>query len=259
MPDWTEELTHEKITPQDKTMLAGKFKTQEDVNVGYVELQKAAGKPFKLPEDLASVDKWPDENDKVAFRSGMENLRGGIKSEDELSDIDFADGLADARDVSEDFVKEFKNFAVVEKMSKSQVTNFVKFVNMFNQNLRNTQHNDAIEVAKVVRGKLSVLYGGDTAVDARFENARKLFQNHAGLTPEEYEESGKAFFDKVLVKDAVMSKAIFNLANDIVTEGDTEKGAAAKKDAGTESLAERQNRTMPILTGRLWGHKQSAS
>ena len=256
MPDnWTEELTHEKITSQDKAMLSDKFKTQEDVNIGYVELQKTAGKPYKLPENLDAVDKWNDENDKKAFRDGMENLKGGIKSEDELNDIDFADGLGDARDVSDDFVKELKNFAVVEKMSKSQVTNLAKFINMFNQNLRNKQHNDAIEEAKAVRGKLSVLYGGDKAVDARFEQARKLFQSHAGLTAEEYEASGKSFFDKVLVNDAVMSKAIFNLAKDIVSEGTTEKSDAANKETKTESMAERQNRLYPILTGRLWPKK----
>ncbi len=75
-----------------------------------------------------------------------------------------------------------------------------------------------------------------------------------GLSADEYDKSGKSFIEDVLRKDVIMSKGFMNLAREIVSEGETPEGGTP----GTpkkESLAERQNRELPIITGHIWPKK----
>ena len=262
MDSWTDDLTHEKLTtPEAKTNLS-KFETQDDAHIAYLELQKTAGKPYKLPKSLDAVEKWPDENDKKAFREGLDglfkasNIRPeGIKSEDELDDIDFAKGYADARTENKEMTAALKKYAVEKKWPKYIVAELIDFINPFNQQLKNTVAKDLAAEADKVKESLVVLYGDEDSVNKNYDAVRKLIQNHCGLSAAEYDSFGKEFVEKVLMKNAVMSKGLMNLANDLVKEGESEPTGGKGGEPKKMSMAERQNKEMPETTKRLGWRK----
>ena len=111
---WTEDLP-ETFTAEDKGLLS-KFETAEAAHSGYVELQRSAGKPFKLPE---SLDKLLNDDARADFTSKVGKLLGkdvtGVKSEEDLKDVNFAEGLPDARMLHPDLKKEMTKWAVEGK------------------------------------------------------------------------------------------------------------------------------------------------
>lgn len=226
MKEWITQLpAHEKLTPEAQQVL-DKFETPIDAHVGYVELQKTAGKPFKLPE---SMDKLPDDKTRGEFTAGLSKLLGkdvtSIASEDDLKDVNFAEGLADASKVNQDFVGAFKKFAVQRKYSKSESAELVKFNNSFVQQAL-TAHVEAQQAQAQkdlddTRKVLSPLFGGDEGIKQNQEQVRRMFQNHAGLTVAEYEQSPKSLIDVGILRDSIIAKAMFNLASKF-KEGSTE-------------------------------------
>lgn len=254
MKEWVEHLTHEKITPEAKTVL-DKFETPEDAYIGYVELQKNAGKPFKLPEAL---DKLPDDKTRSELTAQVGKLYGAVEKEEDLADVNFAEGLADARNVNHEFVAAAKKFAVTEKLPKSVVAKFTKLLNGFTQQALTTQQQTVATQAQKdldeTRKVLSPLFGGDEGIKQNQELVRRMFQNHAGLTAEEYEKSAKSILDNGIMRDAVFAKGLFNLAANFKegqTEGAQQQTGAPKK----ETLSDRQDKALPIITGHLWPKK----
>ena len=218
MKEWIGNLNQNNL-PAETTSWLDKYNSPEEALVGGFNAQKMAGVPFKLPE---SLDKLPDDTMRNNFTSQVNKLMGAVQKEEELADVDFSEGLADARNQNQDLVTELKKFAVGKP--KSFVVDLVKFINGFNNNMITGNENRAIEKAKEVRQTLSVLYGGEEKVNENYESVRRLFQNEMGLSAEEYNNAGKSFIDNVLAKDAVMSKGMMNLAKNIVKEGSTPPG-----------------------------------
>lgn len=226
MDHWTDELTSEKLTtPEAKTELL-KYGTAEDAHISHIALQATAGKPFKMPETMEAVEHWPDKNDRDTFHSAMRKLRGGIESADDLKDVNFAEGLPDARMVNDDFKKAASDFAIAEGISKELFPKLIKFNNdsavKYQAQIDAANDQAAKEQFEKVKGVLEPLYGGIEGVKKQYENVRRMFQNKCGLTAEEYQNSGQTFVEKILKKDPVMSKALMNLAKDIVPEGTTD-------------------------------------
>ncbi|KKL60829.1 hypothetical protein LCGC14_2201440 [marine sediment metagenome] len=219
MSHWTEGKTGERFTPEAKAVLAEKFETEDDAIIGYVELQKSAGKPFKLPKTMDAVDHWPDQRDKDAFNEGIKKLRGGVQSEDDLKDVDFGKGLADSRNVNEDMKKVVMAYAVKHNMSKEAIEELI-----LSNNQIFTQQTNAIsklaetaktEATKAVADELNTLFGGETGVKRNRENVYRMFTNHAGLSADE----SKAVLDQLdssMAQNLALSKGSFNLAKPYV-------------------------------------------
>lgn len=250
---WSDELTHEKlITPEAKTVLK-EYTSQEEFMSAGLEAKKMVGTPFRLPKSLESL---PDDDARAEFTSGVESVLGvkRVQSEEDLEGIDFAKGYKNAKDANKDVEAAIKKFAIEKGRTKAQVEELITLVNQTNQGLKNTAEQKIIDDATEVKKTLTVMCGSEDKVNSSYDGVRKLFQNHCGLSEQEFENAGKTFVEKILTKDAVMSKAFFNLAESIVTEGDTDTGSKGGKGK-PESMAERQNKEMPIITGRLWSKK----
>jgi hypothetical protein len=250
---WTEETTHEKLSTPDAKARLAKFATQEDGHVAYLELEKVSSRPYKLPKSLESL---PDDTARAEFTSGAEAVLGvkRVKSEEDLKDVDFAKGMKNAKDANPDIEAAIKKFAIEKGHTKAQVEDLVAFSNQTNQGLKNAKEQEIANKAEEVKKALVVMCGSEDKVSSSYDGVRRLFQNHCGFSEQEYESVGKTFIEKVLTQDAVMSKGLFNLAESIVTEGDTETGSKGgeKKPA---SMVERQNKELPGITSRLWPKK----
>ncbi len=217
MKEWIGELEHRDLKTTDAMAALDKYNSAEDALVGGLNAMKQIGKPFKLPE---SLDKLPDDATRQSFTNQINKILGAVEKEEDLADVDFAEGLADARSQKEGLVEAIKKFSIGKP--KSIIKEIVKFINSNNQEIINNKKNDEIKLAQEVKGNLSTLYGGDKAVDDNYENVRRLFQNHMGLSEDEYNQAGKDFIEKVLMKNTVITKGLMNLAKEIVKEGTTE-------------------------------------
>jgi hypothetical protein len=257
MPDqeWVGELTHEKLTtPEAKTVL-NEYTSQDEFMAAGLEAKRKVGQPYRLPK---SLDKLPDDNVRTQFKSDIAGLIGHdfdvAESEESLKDINFAEGLADARKVNADVVAAFSKFAVENKLPKALVQKLAGFNNGLVTAFMTQQEQARTEAATKVNDSLKVLYGGEKGVAQNTENVKRLFKNHCGLTAEEYEESAQGLVDSGMTQSAVICKALFNLAKDIVSEGTTE-GGERTHDPKKQTLAQRQDKYLPNLSGHLWPKK----
>jgi hypothetical protein len=234
---WTDDLTHEQlVTPEAKIALA-KYPSSDEALIGGLNAMKAVGKPFRLPKSLESL---PDDTVRQDFTSQVGRLMGAIESEEDIADVNFAEGLADARNVNPELVTAFKKFAVDNKLPKSLISKLVGFNNQFATQILNQQAQVRTETATKTNETLKVLYGGDEGVKAHTEMVKRLFKDHAGLTAEEYEQSAQGLITSGITQDAVLCKALFNLAKDIVPEAQTEGVEQTKKTEETESTTKDQ-------------------
>jgi len=228
MEHWTDSLTHQDLqTPENKAIL-GKFNSADDAHVGYIQLQKAAGKPYKLPD---SMDKLPDDATRADLTGRMGKLMGAVENEEAMADVNFADGLPDANMVNVDLVTAFKAFAIENKLPKSTVAAMVKFSNQFSLKARQTQTEGLTANTTKVNGELGPLFGGAEGLKTNNEKVRQMFSAHAGLTAEEFKVLEPDFKDDGMRTSTPLWKGLYNLA-DKFGEGTTEPalGAGGNKD-----------------------------
>ena len=244
--NWTDELTHEQLaTPEAKSWLS-KYSSKDEALAGGYNAAKQVGKPFKLPESMDKVESWPDENDRKAFHEHLGKLTGAISSEADLEDIDFAEGLADARHVNEDLVKGFKEFAVQEKIPKSVLKKLVAWNNQFATQYNLDRQQKQKEAAEKADQTLKPLFGND--LNVHDERVKRLFMNHCGLSAKEYEESIVGLLNSGIASNAILRKALYNLSKDIVPEDSTEKQDQPKGEPPKSTIKSR----LPKTSAAIW-------
>lgn len=249
--NWTENLQGEQYTPEIKEGLS-KFKNQDDVNVGYVNLQKQVGKPFKLPE---SLDKLPDDKTRGEFTANTLKLLGAVDKEEALDDLDYKVGLPEDREVDTALVGRLKKFAVIEKIPKSIVQKFVGLHNIINEEVRQsiqTQYNE--KCIKANEALLATYNNDEKEVAKKSELVRRMFQNNLGLTADEYEEARNGLVDTGFTINPILNKALIAAAEKLATEGTTETGEGAGKEKEELSQYEKNKQRWPN-TPELWGPK----
>lgn len=150
---WTETFEHESVTPETseafKTANA-KYATEGDAIVGGYNAQKMAGKPFRVPEDMA---KLPDDQSRADFTSQARRALGIniAKDVDGLKDVDFKAGLAEGAAYDENFVGIIKNWAVENGVD---TTTLAKLAPLYNGPLTQYSveaHKKATEAAELDR------------------------------------------------------------------------------------------------------------
>ncbi len=232
MEHWSNEFEHESLaTPEAKesfTSAMSKYETQEEALLGGFNAMKSMGKPFKLPE---SLDKLPDDNIRNDFRSQASKLLGiedGISDIKAFDDIDFSDGLPDGVVMDEDFVNSYKQFAIDTKKTRSQVEKEVGFykqaLTKATEKVNQKIEAQKLEAANKTNEALIAHFGSKEEVAKQSELVRRAFQNHAGLTAQEYEEVGEALADSALTKNPVLTRALVKLVAPLAAEGSTDKG-----------------------------------
>lgn len=228
MEHWTDELKHQDLqTPENKAIL-GKFNSADDAHVGYIQLQKAAGKPYKLPD---SMDKLPDDATRADFTGKINKLMGAVENEESMADVNFAEGLPDANMTNADLVTDFKAFAIEKKLPKSIVKAVVLFNNQYALKTRQANDQTAIDTATKVNGELIPMFGGKDGIKKHNENVKRMFQNHGGLTDEEFQAVVPGLVESGITKSTPLSKALYNIAGKF-GEGTTEApgGPGANKE-----------------------------
>ena len=260
MPDWFEGVQHQELsTPEAKEWL-GKYTSQEEALAGGFNAAKAVGAPFRLPKSLESL---PDDNMRSQFTSEVTKLLpvnklvGAVEKDEDLKDINFAEGLADARTVSEELKTSFtKLISGMKNVPKSAIQPIITWWNQTSQAAVSKHIQDlqgkAQAASENTKTILNGLFGGEEGVKQHSEAVLRMVKNHMGLTDAESEALGASMMKEMLT-DPIRARAMFNLAKSF-KESSTEKGAT-QDGPKKESLADRQDKAMPIITGHLWPKK----
>ena len=245
MEHWTDEVKHQDLQSPEAKATLSKFNTADDAHVGYIQLQKAAGRPFKLPD---SMDKLPDDATRADLSARMGKLMGAVESEESMADVNFAEGLPDAKMVNGDLVTAFKAFAIENKVPKSVVAAVAKFNNQYAVKARDANHQTALDTATKVNGELLPMFGGEEGIKKHNEDVKRMFQNHGGLTDEEFQAVIPGLVESGITKSTPLSKALYNIAKKF-GEGTTESpgGPGAKEQTEGEAIKEE----LPVTAGIL--------
>ncbi len=131
MSNWAEGIEHASITAENREAFntaASKFESQSDMCVGYMELQKTAGKPFKFPD---SMDKLPDDVSRSDFTSQANKLLGREFAADiaGLSDLNMKLGSTNEDAIDEVAANALKQMVVDKVIDKKQAQALVEFHN----------------------------------------------------------------------------------------------------------------------------------
>lgn len=245
MDHWTDELKHQELQSPEAKANLGKFNSSDDAHVGYLELQRLSGKPFKLPD---SLDKLPDDATRVDFTGRISKLMGAVENDEAMVDVDFATGLPDAKMVNADLVTAFKAFAIENKLPKSVVKAMVQFNNQYAVKSRQDTEKIATDTATKVNEELLPMFGGEDGIKKHNENVKRMFQNHGGLTDEEFQAVIPGLVESGITKSTTLSKAIYNIAAKF-GEGTTENPGGPGNKEMTDG--EKTKAELPVTAGIL--------
>jgi len=252
MPEWVNEFEHSAITVDNREAFntsMEKFQTVNDAAVGYMELQKSAGKPFKMPD---SMDKLPDDASRADFRSQAHKLMGTapIKSIDELADMNFKEGLGDDAVVNQDFVTLFKKWGVESGMTKPALAQMVKFYNGqladFSGGVQETQAKKALEdkqaTITATNEAMKTHLGGADKLEEQTVLLHRALLNNVGATAEEAEGLATFMKEGEGATNAVLRRTLFKVLAPLAAETGSKKAgeggeppAQIDPDAGSPS------------------------
>lgn len=250
MPDnehWSNKITHEDLTTPEAKNWLSKYDSQEEALVGGYNAEKKVGKPFKLPESLEKVESWPDVKDREAFRGGLSKLLGTISKVEDLDDIDFAKGLPDARQVNAELVSAYKEFCVKRGVPKVLARDLAVFNNEFVTQVVQNQVKEKQDRIQKAQDSLKPLFGDDNALKVHDDRVRRLFQNHCGLSAQEYEGVIGELMSAGVAENATLRKALYNLSKDVVVEGKTEPAGDTAVQKPAKSFDQRFPETAKSL------------
>ena len=241
MEHWTDNLEHQELVTQEAKQTYSKYNSQEDALVGGLNAMRQVGKPYKLPD---SLDKLPDDATRAEFTGRIGKLMG--VNEESMADVNFAAGLPDAKMVNENLKAAFIKRAVEKGYPKAMAEDVILFSNEFSvkQNQANQQAN--IDAATKVNAELLPMFGGEEGIKKHNENVKRMFQNHGGLTDEEFQAVVPGLVDSGITRSTPLSKAMYNIAKQF-GEGSTETPGGSGGKVGEPGVKEELPVTAKIL------------
>lgn len=244
MENWLDEFGHPKLDTPEKQESAKntlkKFASKDDVVVGYVDLEKTAGKPYKLPE---SIDKLP-ENVRTEFKDGamkLLNIEPGV-TDDTVKSVNFKKGLADGKEANETVVNKLKEFATKNGLSLAKTQNLVELVNAFGTEqvaTFNEEQKAAIKADVEKTGQVLDLYFGAEKRKVLAEKLQSALRNNCGLSVEEYESLADDLGEEgYIFQRPALAKVLMDKIAPLAVEDTTKAGDVNETKTETTTLAD---------------------
>lgn len=250
---WAGEFEHASVTADNReafNTVASKFPTQGDMCVGYMELQKTAGKPFKMPE---SLDKLPDDDARSDFTAQANKLLGNEFAADiaGLIDLDMKVGSAEGVQTDENLANAFKQFVVDNKVPKALAQKLLGFHNgaMGKATEAFTAANDATfdTNAKATNEGLVTHFGSQDKVDSESELFRRAVLNHPGMTTERAEKVADIFVETMQRGGSDAAVTLLEMIAPMAREGGSHAGDGGNKPPTEQTTAQQLPKTAKSL------------
>lgn len=270
---WSQDFEHASITEDNReafTTGMSKFPTQADAVIGYTELQKSAGKPFKLPE---SIDKLPDDQTRADFSDGVNKLIGRTipKDMESFADVNFKDGLAEDAQVNEKFTGIIKQWAVDNKIPLETVSKLASFYNgplaaHATEAMAEQTQADTIAKQTACQEALVNTFGSKEKVAEQSELFRRAILNFDGVKgTDKAEEIGDAMVKAGLTTNPelakIMLKAFAPMAatsNNETNNGNNNNNKSANIDPDCGSPSELATGLCTAEEHEAWNARQVA-
>lgn len=250
---WSTSYQHDSLaTPEAResfTKTMSKFNTPDDVPISYYELQKTAGKPFKLPE---SLDKLQDENTRKALTEGVSKLYGVdltaaksltadlISDESAFEGFNFAEGLQEGAAVDENLIGSFKQFAVENKIPKSVAQKMVGFYNQSMQQAKEAFADQQLEKAKATNAELVKRLGGEDKVKVESELVKRAFMKIAKDNNLQFEAAGVGLVESGLLGNPDSAQILMKMAAPFAKEDTSANGGGQGGATPSDKMAQFQ-------------------
>lgn len=223
MDHWTNGFEHPSITDENREAFnttASKFASKDDMAVGYMELEKSAGKPFKLPK---SLDKLPDDTVRADFTAQAHKLLGieHAPNVEALADLNMKAGFVEGQQVDEALAGAYKQWVVKNKVPKAIAQAGILFHNQmmgkamkeYAQQTETKEREDEAAKIKAAKACNEALvahpdFGSVEKLQEQSELFRRAMQNNVGLTPEEYEQLGDGVVDAMITTHPVLARVL---------------------------------------------------
>ncbi len=236
---WTEDFEHAGITDENRgafNTAMEKFPTPGDAAVGYMELQKSTGKPFKLPE---SVENLPDDATREDFVAQTRKLLGitHAKTVEDLADVNFKEGLADDAVVNEDMVAMLKKWAVDEGISKAAFAKMVKLYNGPLTDMSNASQSKALSTKTAERDTAVAScneatlkhFGTPEKLDEQYKMLTRAFKDNVGVTMDEAEDLSKFMSEREGATNPALRKMLLQFIAPLARESKAVGGGEGKQ------------------------------
>ena len=234
---WTSSLQGEQYTPEVKQGLS-KFKTQDEVNLGYLNLEKHSSK--KVSDFLATDDgakhlesmgvlRKPGKDAKpeevAAYKASIAKEMGAVSKVEDLKDINFTAGMPEGSKPDEQLVGALSKWAVDKHIPKEVVQQGVELWNGFQQQANQqleSQLKERMDTAHAEHVKIS---GSEEKAKQDTESILRAAKNNFGLDEKEFGNFQNWLVQSGLTTDTtgVGYKALRNIAG-MFKEGNTQGG-----------------------------------
>lgn len=230
---WTETFESDGVTVENREAFVAansKYATLEASVVGGWNAQKMAGKPFRIPEDMA---KLPDDQSRADFTSQARKALGiNIpKDLDSLKDVDFKVGLADGANYDENFVGIIKNWAVENGVDTATLSKMASFYNGPLQEYSTKAHKestDAAELDRMTKCNEALLAMPDIGTKEKLAEMTELFRrgvvNHPSVSADDATEIADAMVNGGLTQNPKLAKIMLDVFGALAKEGSSDGG-----------------------------------
>jgi hypothetical protein len=251
MEHWSTDFEHPSITDENRESFnkaASKFETPDDMAVGYMELQKTAGRPFKLPESLEKLPDDASRNDFTAQARKLLNIRT-TKDIKELIDVNLKDGIAEGATYDEDFANSFKQFVVENNLNVNDMPKYAKFFNVAMAQIAAKAETDKIAAAEKCDAALIAHpdIGSKERLLVMTEQFTRAMKNNVGLTADEVEVLADGLALSKLTTNPVLARVMLKQFAPLAAEGTTESGAGEGGEKKERTIVDDEPKTAKAL------------
>lgn len=250
---WSQTFEHDSLADtqarESFTKAMSKYDSPEAAVVGGFNAMKLAGKPYKLPE---SVDKLPEEV-RGEFTTNAKKVLGLVgATEDDFKDFAFNKGLPEGVPVDEGMVNSFKQFVTENGVTKAGAEKLVEFHNKAVAAAMQKIEGQKKEAMKTTNEALIKHFGSEDKVKERSQLVKQFYQNHAGLSADEFEQVGHEI-ESIISRNPILARVHLEKIADLAAEASTESGDSQKGQSQPSSLQKENKELAESPTGKALG------
>ncbi len=242
---WTEAFESDSITDENRAEFNtanAKYATEKDAIIGGYNAQKMAGKPFRVPEDMATL---PDDQSRADFRSQANKALGHEFASDiaGLADLDLKVGSAEGTQTDEALANEFKQFVVDKNVPKALAQEMLGFYNgaMGKAVAANKVSTEAAELDRMTKCNDALIAMPDIGTKEKLaemsELFRRAFANNFGLSADEQVEVADAMVAGGLTQNPKLAKIMLDTFAPLAKEGSSDGGDGSGGGGAAKQLS----------------------
>jgi hypothetical protein len=219
---WYKGIINENLNTPEAEQVLSQYKTVEDALVGGLEAKKAVGR--KLENVIQKPVKGSPAEEITKYQKTLLKELGAVETEEELADVNFAEGLPEGAPVDETLVGMYKKFAIENGIPKSMIGKNVAFYNQMMALAKQGYEKNLLAEVEEANKYFVEHYGSEEEVAKNRELVKRMFRTSFGLSEAEYEQVGTELADTGFIRKKILGRILMDWAKEKVQEDSSAKG-----------------------------------